>query len=64
MNLSPALKEFEYMLSKQSEWATQYVEQERDKRIIKNETIRLKKYYGNSTDYKKVYSQIGAHVYK
>lgn len=62
--LDPSMKQFEYMLSMQSEWQEIYVKQEKVKQKARNEAQAAKNHYGNSSEYWKDWKKNGAQINK
>jgi hypothetical protein len=64
MNLDLSMEQFRFILENQSLWAKDYREQQKEKRKVKNEEMYSKNYYGNSKEYKRVWSKTGAQFHK
>ena len=62
--LDPSMKQFEYMLSMQSEWQNIYVKQEKDKQKKRNEEQAKRNYWGNSSEYWKDWKKNGPRINK
>lgn len=62
--LDPSMKQFEYMLSKQSEWQEIYKQQEQAKKKKRNEEQAAKNHYGNSPQYWNDWKKNGAQINK
>ena len=63
-NLDPSMKQFEYMLSMQSEWQSIYVKQEQAKKKKRNEIQAAKNHYGNSSQYWSDWKKNGPQINK
>ena len=55
---------FRYLLSNQQKWAEEYRKQKKNERKEYNESVKDKKWYGNSKEYMKLWRRKGAMFYK
>ena len=55
---------FRFILSNQQKWAEEYRKQKKNERKEYNESVKDKKWYGNTKEYRKLWGKKGAMFYK